>query len=145
MGPSRSLLFPGALRFGGTLQFDPFAWFGDVISTRWCHRLIRLVAIVILAIFLIYRVGQFKHFLVKPLWLVETLLYAVFLVSYAIRIDPVERSLGLKEILVPLIGGALPFALLLTPQNLWVAGDRMRLQGVFYWMTASTSLTLWGL
>ncbi len=107
--------------------------------------MIRMGAIAVLAIFLVHRFGQYKYFFVKPLWVVETLIYAVFLLSYATRIDPLDRSRGFRETVVPLIGGVLPFALLLTPPNPWIAGDRSRLQGVFYWMTASTSLTLWGL
>jgi protein-S-isoprenylcysteine O-methyltransferase Ste14 len=75
----------------------------------------------------------------------ETLIYVVFLVSYAIRIDPIERSRGLKEIIIPLIGGVLPFALLSSPPSLLPAGNWLMIYIIFYWMTATTALTIWGL
>jgi protein-S-isoprenylcysteine O-methyltransferase Ste14 len=128
-----------------TGRFDPFGWLEKWIPTRYLHRSIQLGVIAILIVFLKDRIGQYNDFLVKPLWVVETLIFVAFLVSYAIRIDPLERSRGFREIVVPLIGGALPFALLLTAPNQWIAGSSYRLHAVFYWMTAASSLTLWGL
>jgi protein-S-isoprenylcysteine O-methyltransferase Ste14 len=76
---------------------------------------------------------------------IETLIYVVFLVSYAIRIDPVERSRGLKEIIIPLIGGVLPFALLSSPPSSLMDGNWLIIYFIFYWMTAAMALTIWGL
>lgn len=126
-------------------EFDPFDWFEKMLSPQCIHRLIRVGVIAILVLFLAHRISQYRSSLVKPLWVAETLLFAVFVISYIIRIDPVDRSRGAKEILVPLIGAVLPFALLLTPTNPWIAGDRMKLRIIFYWMTTFTSLTVWGL
>ncbi len=128
-----------------TAGFDPFGWLEKWIPTRYLHRLIQLGVIAILVVFLVHRIGQYKDFLVKPLWVVETLIFVAFLLSYAIRIDPLERSRGFREIVVPLIGAALPFVLLLKPPNQWIASSIYRLNAVLYWMTAASSLTLWGL
>lgn len=125
--------------------FDPFGWCEKLIPARYLHLFIRLGVIFILIVFLIHRIGQYKDFLVKPLWVVETLLFVVFLVSYIIRMDPVERSKGYREIVVPLIGGVLPFLLLLTPPSQWIASSPYKVHAVLYWMTAASSLTLWGL
>lgn len=125
--------------------FDPFGWFEKWIPERYLHLFIRFAVIVILIVFLIHRIGQYKDFLVKPLWVVETLIFVAFLVSYAIRMDPLERSRGFREIVVPLIDGVLPFALLLTPPSQWITSSPYRLNAVLYWMTAASSLTLWGL
>jgi protein-S-isoprenylcysteine O-methyltransferase Ste14 len=75
----------------------------------------------------------------------ETLIYIVFLVSYAIRIDPIERSRGLKEIIIPLIGGVLPFSLLSSQPNPLMDGNWLIIYIIFYWMTAAVALTIWGL
>jgi protein-S-isoprenylcysteine O-methyltransferase Ste14 len=125
--------------------FDPFGWFEKWIPARYLNLFIRFGVIVILIVFLIHRIGQYKDFLVKPLWVVETLIFVFFLVSYAIRIDPLERSRGFREIVVPLIGGVLPFALLLTPPSQWISSNPYRVHAVLYWMTAASSLTLWAL
>jgi protein-S-isoprenylcysteine O-methyltransferase Ste14 len=126
-------------------EFDPFGWLENFFSAHFLHRLIRVGIIVILIIFLVYRIRLYNSYLVKPLWVTETLIYVVFLISYAIRIDPVERSRGLKEIIIPLIGGILPFALLLSPSRLLMSGNWLIIYIIFYWMTAATALTIWGL
>jgi len=76
---------------------------------------------------------------------VETLIFIAFLLSYLIRKDPVSRSRGTKEIIVPLIGGILPFALIFSPPNLFITGNPLALNVIFYWLTATTALTVWGL
>ncbi len=98
-------------------EFDPFGWLENFFPAHFLHRIIRIGIIVILIIFLVHRISLYRYYLVKPLWVTETLIYVVFLVSYAIRIDPIERSRGLKEIIIPLIGGVLPFFLLSSPPN----------------------------
>ena len=112
---------------------------------HFLHRLIRIGIIVILIIFLVHRISLYSYYLVGPLWVTETLIYVVFLVSYAIRIDPIERSRGLKEIIVPLIGGVLPFALLSSPPIFLTVGNWLMIYIIFSWMTATTALTIWGL
>jgi protein-S-isoprenylcysteine O-methyltransferase Ste14 len=126
-------------------EFDPFGWLEKFFPAHFLHRLIRIGIIVILIIFLVHRISLYSYYLVKPLWVTETLIYVVFLVSYTIRIDPIERSQGLKEIIIPLIGSVLPFALLLSPPNLLTAGNWLMIYIIFYWMTAATALTIWGL
>jgi protein-S-isoprenylcysteine O-methyltransferase Ste14 len=126
-------------------EFDPFGWLEKFFPAYFLHRLIRIGIILILIVFLVYRLILYSRYLVKPLWVAETLIYVVFLISYAIRIDPIERSRGFKEIIIPLIGGFLPFALLLSPPGLLTAGNWLIAYIIFYWMTISTALTIWGL
>jgi protein-S-isoprenylcysteine O-methyltransferase Ste14 len=126
-------------------KFDPFGWLENFCSAHFLHRLIRIGIIVILIIFLVHRISLYRYYLVKPLWVIETLIYVVFLISYAIRIDPVERSRGLKEIIIPLIGGVLPFALLSSLPSSLMEGNWLIIYIIFYWMTAAMALTIWGL
>ena len=128
-----------------TGQFDPFGWAEKRISDRHLHLLIRIAVIVLAIIFLIRRISRYHEYLFKPLWLVETLIFLAILISYATRSEPVERSTGIKEILIPLIGAVTPFALLLTPPTTWICNNELALYAVFSWMTASTSLTVWGI
>ena len=127
------------------MVFDPFG-----VAERWIpgpvlHRLIRLGTIAILIAFLIHRIREYGHYLVKPLWGVETLVFVIFIVSYAVRVDPVERSRGIREILIPPVGAVLPFGLLLSMPAVWIYAHPFRLEVLFYFMALSTVLTLWGL
>jgi protein-S-isoprenylcysteine O-methyltransferase Ste14 len=126
-------------------EFDPFGWLENIFFAHFLHRLIRIGIIVIIIIFLVHRIRLYNCYLLKPLWVTETLIYVVFLVSYIIRIDPVERSRGLKEIIIPLIGGILPFAMLLSPPSTLTDGNLLIIYIIFYWMTAATAFTIWGL
>jgi len=130
-------------RSGGT--FDPFGWLESRIPGRYLHLLIRLGAIAASLAFLIHRITQYHDFLIKPLWAVETLIFCAIPISYTVRTDPLERSRGAREIVIPLLGGVLPFALLLAPPSDRIVRDLYGLYAVFYWMTAATSLTLWGI
>jgi len=126
-------------------QFDPFGWLEKWISGHLLHILIRLGIIVVAIVLLIYRIAQYNNFLVKPLWVVETLIFFAILMSYAIRTEPLARSMGIREIVIPLIGAVTPFALLLTPPSSCIVSNIYSLYAVFYWMTAATFLTLWGI
>lgn len=127
------------------MSFDPFAWLARCTGAPFLHRAIRLAMAGLFALFLIRRITQYGDFTLKPLWAVETLVYGVLLCAFLIRIDPVGRSSGLRDIGVPLLGGVLPFALLWTPPHPSIAGDPALLQVVFWWMTAATALTVWGM
>jgi protein-S-isoprenylcysteine O-methyltransferase Ste14 len=126
-------------------EFDPFEWLTKWIPSRILHLLIRLGVIAIAIIFLIHRIADYHNFLLKPLWAVETLMFIAIIISYAIRTEPQERSRGLKEIVIPIIGALTPFALLLTPPHSWTYHNIYGLYAVFYWMTAATALTVWGM
>jgi protein-S-isoprenylcysteine O-methyltransferase Ste14 len=125
-------------------RFDPFGWLEKWIPSHHIHLLIRFGVIAISIVFLIRRIAQYHDFLVKPLWVVETIIFFAILISYAIRTEPLERSRGVREIVIPLIGAITPFALLLTPPSPWIVQNIYGLYAVFYWMAAATSLTLWG-
>ncbi len=126
-------------------EFDPFGVLERAVSPRWAHLLVRLGVIALLFVFLFFRITGYRNYLIKPLWAVETLIFAVFIISYAVRVDPAERSRGFREVVIPLIGAVLPFGLLLTPPLYWMIEDPVRARILFYCMTASTALTLWGL
>lgn len=127
------------------MTFDPFGWAARIVPERWLHRLIRIGAIAVFAVFFARRVQQFDDFLLKPLWLVETIIYLVLAAAFVMRLDPLERSRGVREVLVPLVGGLLPFALLTSAPHPAVWTNTVLLHGVFWWMTAATVLTVWGM
>jgi protein-S-isoprenylcysteine O-methyltransferase Ste14 len=126
-------------------EFDPFGWLEQYFSAKTLHVLIRLSIILLLLAFLIHRIYVYGRYLVKPLWAVETLVFIVFLISYIVRRDPIHRSHGAKEIIIPLIGGVLPFFLLFSPPNPFITARAVNLYVIFYGMTAATALTVWGL
>ncbi len=127
------------------MVFDPFGWLEKYVSARTLHRLIRAGIALVLVGFLIHRVLSMGRYWFKPLWVVETLVFVVFLLSYGIRKDPLDRSRGAREILIPLMGGILPFGLLFSPARVSLLGSTPCLYMIFVWMTAATCLTLWGL
>jgi len=124
--------------------FDPFGWFG-FLPERLRHRLLQAFVIAVCAALLVLRVREWPHFLFKPLWFAEVLIYVVFIWMYAVRIEPVDRSRGMREIILPLVAGALPFAFLLFPVNREVVSTRERAMALFAAMTLFTSLTIWGM
>ena len=126
-------------------EFDPFGWLETFFSARTLHLVIRGGISVMLLGFLAHRISSYWQYWFKPLWAVETLIFIVFLVSYIIRKDPVERSHGVGEIVIPLIGGILPFTLLFSPPHPLILSSIRYVYAVFIWMTAATCLTLWGL
>jgi hypothetical protein len=74
--------------------FDPFGWAARWVPERWLHHLIRASAVVVFLFFFAWRLTQFDEFLLKPLWLVETLIYLVLAAAFLMRLDPIERSRG---------------------------------------------------
>ncbi len=126
-------------------NFDPFDWLVRYFSPRTLHLMIRGAIMFSLLLFLTQRIVSYQRYWFKPLWAAETLIFLVFLVSYAIRTDPVIRSKGVCEIVIPLVGGVLPFALLATPPHPAVIGSLTCLYIIFISMTAAACLTVWGL
>jgi protein-S-isoprenylcysteine O-methyltransferase Ste14 len=126
-------------------MFDPFAWLEQVIPAHLLHRLIRAGAMAVVLVFLVVRIRQYDDYAFKPLWLAETVVYFVLAFAFMVRRDPVDRSYGVFEIIVPLIGSVLPFGLLLTGPNVWVIENRVLVRVVFSWMTISTTFTAWGM
>jgi protein-S-isoprenylcysteine O-methyltransferase Ste14 len=129
----------------GSVGFDPFGWLARRFPEALLHRCVRAAAAAVLAGFLALRVSQYQRFALKPLWAAETLLFAVLVAAYAVRRAPVERARGSREILVPLLGAVLPFGLLTSPPHPLVASHPAALEAVFWWMTAATAFTVWGL
>src|SRR4030067_708703 len=119
----------------------PFGLLEQVVPAKRLHWIIRAAALAVVLGFLVVRVRQYDDFLFKPLWAVETLLYVVLAIAFAVRSDPVDRSRGFAEIIVPLIGGVLPFALLITQPGAWIMGNQFLLTAVFCWMTLATGFT----
>jgi protein-S-isoprenylcysteine O-methyltransferase Ste14 len=126
-------------------EFDPFGWLERYFSAPTLHLMIRGGIMVILLVFLIHRITSYNLYWFKPLWVAETIIFVVFLISYAIRRDPVSRSRGVREILIPLAGGVLPFTLLFSPSHPLMTGSITHVTIIFIWMTFATCLTIWGL
>ena len=125
-------------------MFDPFGWFG-FLPERTRHRLLSAFVIAVCAALLALRVREWPHFLFKPLWVAEVLIYAVFIWMYAVRVEPVDRSRGMREIVLPLVAGGLPFTFLLFPVNREIVSTRERAMALFAAMTLFTSFTIWGM
>ena len=126
-------------------SFDPFGWCEAVVSARTLHWIIRIAAMSFFAVFFVCRLFQYPLFLIKPLWAVETLIYAVFIIAYAVRTEPKDRAVGFMQIVIPIMGAALPFALLTSPPYPAVYQNPVLLKGIFWWMTLFTAFTLWGI
>ena len=126
-------------------NFDPFDWLTRYFSPHALHLMIRAGIMIVLLVFLIHRIVTYQRYWFKPLWAAETLIFLVFLVSYAVRSEPRSRSRGVREIMIPLLGGVLPFALLLAPPHPAAISSVTYLYGIFIWMTAAACLTVWGL
>ncbi len=125
-------------------MFDPFGWF-DFLPEHRRHRLLRAFVIVLCAALLVLRVREWPHFLFKPLWFAEVFIYVVFIWMYTVRIAPVDRSRGVREIVLPLVAGGLPFAFLLFSVNRDIVSTQERAMALFAAMTLFTSVTIWGM
>jgi protein-S-isoprenylcysteine O-methyltransferase Ste14 len=118
--------------------FDPFGWLARFIPEALLHRFLQVGMIVTTALFLVTRIREYPSFSLKILWLAETLLFVVLMAAFLLRSTPRERSRGVREVLVPVAAGLLPFALL-------CASPTPRVVAIFWWMTAATGLTVWGI
>jgi protein-S-isoprenylcysteine O-methyltransferase Ste14 len=125
--------------------FDPFVRLEKLLSPHTAHLVLRLAVIGVLIVFLAHRITQYRDYFFKPLWVVESLIFVVFIIAYAVRSDPVDRSRGAQEIVVPLVGAVLPFGLLFSRPAPFVVGHHGWLYLVFGWMTLATCFTIWGL
>ena len=127
------------------MKFDPFGTVSRYLPERLLHRLIRIAMAGILAVFLWQRIRQYDLFAVKALWLAETALFAVLIIAFLCRTNPVRRSSGVQEIIIPLLGSALPFALLLAPPAPLVTNNRTLFSVLLWGMAAATILTVAGM
>lgn len=127
------------------LHFDPFGWFTHLLPEKHLHRLIRWTMASVCLVFLVMRISQYRGFLLKPLWAVETLVFIVLVAAFLVRDDPVDRARGVGEVFVPLVGALLPFFLLFSPPVPWILNSRPLMLAVFWWMTLATGLTVWGM
>ncbi len=109
------------------------------------HQIIRAGALVASLAFLVVRIRSYHDYAFKPLWLAETLLYFVLVIAFLVRRDPVDRSRGVVDIIMPLIGSVLPFCLLLTRPSIWVVENKLFMTAVFSWMALSTTFTAWSM
>jgi protein-S-isoprenylcysteine O-methyltransferase Ste14 len=125
--------------------FDPFQMAGRHLGEERLHRLIRAFMVLVLAAFLIHRVSQYRLFAVKALWLAETALFSVLILAFLLRTNPVNRSRGAAEIIIPLVGSALPFSLLLSPPAPFVTGNRALFFSLLWGMALATLLTVSGM
>ena len=126
-------------------SFDPFGWATHFLPSSLIHKLVRLTLILVLIGFLWLRLREYDHYMFKPLWVMESLIFIILIVAYIIREEPVDRSRNAPEILLPLLGSVTPFVLLFTPPVQAIYEIRLLLQGIFIWMTLATFLTAWGM
>jgi protein-S-isoprenylcysteine O-methyltransferase Ste14 len=96
-------------------------------------------------LFLLRRVSEFDTYLVKPLWVMETLVYVVLILAFMMRTVPVDRSMGIGEIALPGVAARLPFALLLPGPARFVVVSAALQRGIFWAMALATGLTVWGM
>ena len=127
------------------MTFDPFGWLAHAVPEQLLHQLIRLVMLLVLLVFLVHRLAEYPLFAIKALWGAETTLFLVLILAFLLRTTPQIRSSGLREIVVPLIGSALPFGLLLSPPAPAVVGTPLFFYGTLWWMTGATLLTVAGM
>jgi protein-S-isoprenylcysteine O-methyltransferase Ste14 len=126
-------------------SFDPFGLLERLVPAQRLHMLIRVAALAVISGFLVLRVRQYHDFLFKPLWVAETLLFIILIIAFTVRRDPIDRSRGFAEIVIPLVGAVLPFGLLFTSPSAWLTGSDARLTAVFCWMTLATAFTAWSM
>lgn len=127
------------------MTFDPFGWAARWVPERWLHGLIRVGGAALFAVFFALRVRQYADFALKPLWVAETAIYGVLAAAFLARFDPVDRSRGVNEVALPVLGALLPFGLLLSPPHPFVLAHPALLRAVFWWMAAASCLTVWGM
>ncbi|UCG39078.1 MAG: EamA family transporter, partial [bacterium] len=130
---------------GSRANFDPFGWAGRLVPERTLHTAIRVFMVLVCSALLVVRAGDWDDYLVKPLWLMESMVYIVLIAAFIMRTTPRERSRGLAEIVLPGIGALLPFALLASQPAPFVLARPLLHRGVFWTMTLATALTVWGM
>jgi protein-S-isoprenylcysteine O-methyltransferase Ste14 len=125
--------------------FDPFGWAERYGAATTLHRLIRFGAALLCTGFVLYQVSRFSLYHNSFLWAAETAVYSVVLLAYLLRHDPVQRSRGMLEVLIPVLATLMPFGLLFTPVYPRVLQDPLMQGAVFWAMTCGTGFTVWGL
>lgn len=127
------------------MRFDPFGWASKVIPVAMLHRVVRYVAALLCAGFLVHRLLEYSLYRNHWLWAMETAVYTIVIVAYVLRTDPKDRSIGVPEIVIPVIATLLPFTLLLSPVHGKVWQQPLLLDSIFWFMTAGTGLAVLGL
>jgi protein-S-isoprenylcysteine O-methyltransferase Ste14 len=125
--------------------FDPIGWFEHIMPLHRLHWIIRIATLAIILVFLVIRISQYPYYFWKPLWAAETLLFVVLFIAFIVRTNPVDRSRGVKEIIIPWFGSALPFSLLKTHPSTFIIANLNFLTMVFAWMSLATFFTTWGM
>jgi len=109
------------------------------------YKITRCILLAIFILFLAARILEYDLYFFKPLWVVETFIYVVFIIALLTREEPRVHSKGWKEIIVPLIASIFPFLLLITPPSGYITGNRLLLYMIFLFMTFTTLGTIWAL
>lgn len=138
-----SNMLPG--KNDNSLGFDPFGQAARIVPEKYLHKIIKMTLVIGCVFFLVRRIQEYSHYMVKPLWVAETAIYIVLIIAFLLRTDPVDRSRGIAQIAIPALGALLPFALLLTSPARWIMGNQISLLGVLWVMTLATALTVWGM
>jgi protein-S-isoprenylcysteine O-methyltransferase Ste14 len=88
----------------------------------------------------VFQARRFPLYENKVVYAAETLVYVLIAIAYLTRRAPAERARGPAEILLPLAGAVLPFALLSTPPGLGPAGTA----AVMWVLAAGSGLSVAG-
>ena len=126
-------------------ELDPVKWLNRYLPLQWIHRIIRTGLLVVFFAFLVKRITEYQLYLFKPLWAVETLIYVIFIISLATRVNPKVHSSGWKEIIIPVTASAMPFLFLTSPPYGPFRTSYTWLYGIFSFMTVTTFFTVWAL
>ncbi|HVY61558.1 MAG TPA: isoprenylcysteine carboxylmethyltransferase family protein [Planctomycetota bacterium] len=90
------------------------------------------------AAYAVYQASRWPAYSNKVVYALETAVFVLLALAYLTRRPPAERARGAAEVLLPLVGAVLPFALLSTPPNSphaeavkWIlaAGDALAVAG----------------
>jgi len=124
---------------------DPVKWLEHFMPEKSIYKITRCILLAIFILFLAARILEYDLYFFKPLWVVETFIYVVFIIALLTREEPRVHSKGWKEIIVPLIASIFPFLLLITPPSGYITGNRLLLYMIFLFMTFTTLGTIWAL
>lgn len=127
------------------MNFDPFGWALRRFPEHLLHGWLKIGAAVLCGGFLIHRLVQFPHYQNPWLWGVESGVFVIVLLAYLLRVDPLARSQGVREIVIPVVATLLPFALLLAPVHPFIQHQPVLLEVIFWTMTLATGFTVWAL
>lgn len=74
------------------MVFDPFTLAARFVSEKLAYRAVRITGGILFAGLLALRLRQYEGFLLKPLWVAESLVFVVLFAAFLVRSTPVDRA-----------------------------------------------------